>query len=148
MEGSCRDEGGGDREVHGRPHRPSGEPASALWTLSAAMPEGAQHSEGSSMARSIDAEAAAETALPPPASRMSPMRRASGGLSLGRAVGASDHGSVQCGSAARPRTELAGNGPPVRLELEERGDDCETGGAVWVETPHASARACQLHPWW
>ena len=49
------------------------------------------------------------------------------------------HGSLQCSSAARPRIELAGNGPPVRLELEECGNDREAGGAVWIET----SRACR-----
>src|SRR2546425_1181077 len=101
----------------------------ALWALPAAMPEGAQRAKAAGMARFVDAEAAAETALPAAASGVSAVRRTGGGLSLGGAVGASGHGAVQCGSATGSGAELAGNGPPVRIELEECGDDRETGSA-------------------
>src|SRR5271166_2694870 len=94
------------------------------------------------MARSIDAEIAAETALPPPSRGMPEVRRAGGGLSLGGAVGAGHRGSVQCGGETGAGIELAGDGAPVRTELEKRGYDCEAGRAVRVEEPVAAARAC------
>ena len=58
--------------VHDGPHRPTRAPAAALWGLPAAMSEGAQHAKSAGMARSVDAEIAVETALPPAPSRMSP----------------------------------------------------------------------------
>ena len=42
-------------------------------------------------------------------------------------------------------TLAPGDRPPVRLELEERGEHCEAGGAVRVEKPCASAGACHWH---
>src|ERR1017187_7738914 len=93
------------------------------------------------MARSIDAEIAVETALPPASRGMPEVRRAGGGLSLGGAVGAGHLGSVQCGGETGAGVELAGNGAPVRTELEKRSHDCEAGGAVRVEKPVATARA-------
>src|ERR1039458_8870000 len=88
IEGPYRDESGGNRGLHDHPHRPAGESAAALRALPAAMPEGAQRASAAGMARSIDAEIAVEAALPLTSSRMSEVRRAGGGLSLGGAVGA------------------------------------------------------------
>jgi len=45
---------------------------------------------------------------------------------VGGALGAGDHGAVQCSGRAGPGVELAGHGARVRPELEERGDDRET----------------------
>src|SRR5215831_13742314 len=50
------------------------------------------------MARSIDAEIAIEIALPPPTSRMSQVRLAGGGLSLGGTLGTCNFGTVECGA--------------------------------------------------
>src|ERR1035438_2256266 len=136
-----RDESGGNRGLHDHPHRPAGESAAALRALPAAMPEGAQRASVAGMARSIDAEIAVEAALPPTSSRMSEVRRAGGGLSLGGAVGAGHHGSVQCRGETGTGVELARDVTPVRPELEKRGHDCEAGGAVRVEKPVATARA-------
>src|SRR5664279_2793947 len=97
------------------------------------------------MARSVDAEIAVEATLQPPSGRMPPVRRAGGGLSLGGTVGASDHGAVGRGGESGGGHELAGNGPPVRLELAERGDAREAGCGVRVETPCASTGACHWH---
>src|SRR5664279_1556505 len=97
------------------------------------------------MARSVDAEIANQTALPPPSSRMPQVRSAGGGLSLGGTLGPGDHGTVQCGGEAGPGTQLAGNGSPVRIELEERGDHRETSGGIWSGSSSASAGACHWH---
>src|SRR5271169_2666337 len=110
--------------------------------LPATMPQGAQCARAAGMARSVDAEIAIETALPAPSRRMSPVRFAGGGLSLGRTVGARDHGAVECGSETGSGTELAGNGAPVWVELEERGDHREAGGEVRPAPSKASAGAC------
>ena len=114
--------------VHDRPHRPTGTSVAALRGLPTALSEGAQYAQTAGMARSVDAESAVETALPPPSGRMPPVRAAGGGLSLGGPLGASDHGAVECGGETGAGVELAGNGSPVRIELEERGDHRETGG--------------------
>src|ERR1035441_7437395 len=98
--------------------------------LPAALPGGAQRAKVTGMARSVDAKTTVEAALPPPSSRMPKVRRAGGGVSLGRAGGASAHGSVECGGETGSGVELAGDRPPVWLELEERGEHCEAGGAV------------------
>ena len=45
-------------------------------------------------------------------------------------------------ASAGAGVELAGNGTPVRTELEERGDDCEAGGAIRFEPSGAPAGAC------
>src|ERR1035441_114921 len=105
--------------------------------LPAALPGGAQRAKVTGMARSVDAKTTVEAALPPPSSRMPKVRRAGGGLSLGRAVGASDHGSVECGGETGSGVELAGDRPPVRLGLGERGGHCGGGGGGEVG---ASAR--------
>src|ERR1700690_3633749 len=112
--------------------------------LPAAMSDGAQCAQGAGMARSVDAEIAVEIALPPPSSRMPQVRSAGGGLSLGGPLGASDYGAVQCGGETGSGVELAGNGPPVRIELEERGDHRETCGGVWLAPSSAPTGAC---PW-
>src|SRR5258708_33758865 len=103
------------------------------------MSEGAQRTKAAGVARSIDAEIGVETALPPASSRMSPMRRAGRGLSVGGAVGASHLGSVQCCGETGAGVELARDGTPVRIELEKRGYYCDAGGEVRVETPVATA---------
>src|ERR1017187_4716793 len=95
------------------------------------------------MARSVDAEIAIETALPPPSNRMPQVWAAGGGLSLGGALGAGDHGAVECGGETGAGVELAGNRSPVRIELEERGDHRETGGGVWLAPSGATAGACR-----
>ena len=72
-------------------------------------------------------------------------RSAGGGLSLGGPLGASDHGAVECGGEAGAGVELAGNGSPVRIELEERGDHRETSGGIWSGSSSANAGACHRH---
>src|ERR1700730_8613982 len=103
------------------------------------MSEGAQRAKAAGVARSIDAEVGVETALPPTSSRMSPMRRAGRGLSVGRAVGSGHLGYVQCCVETGAGVELARDGAPVRVELEKRGYDCEAGSEVRVEKPVATA---------
>src|SRR5262249_28672830 len=107
--------------------------------------EGAQRAQGAGMARSGDAEIAVETALPPPPRRMPQVRLAGGGLSLGRAVGARDYGAVECGGDTGSGGELARDGTPLRAELEERGDDCETGCRPWSAPSSAAARPYHRH---
>src|SRR5260370_38505857 len=99
------------------------------------MSERAQRPKGAGLARSIDAEVAVEAALPAPSSRMPPVRRTGRRLSLGGAVGAGHHGSVQCRGETGTGVELAGDGTAVRAELEECGHDCEPGVPVRVEEP-------------
>src|SRR5580658_5164438 len=106
------------------------------------MPESAQRAEGAAVARSIDAEIALEAALPSAPSGMPTMRRAGGGLSLGGAMGAGYHGSIPFRGHVGAGAELAGNGAPIWIELEKRGYDGETGGAVRAEKPVAAARSC------
>jgi hypothetical protein len=126
-------------------HRPTGTSVAALRGLPTALPEGAQCAQTAGMARSVDAECSVETALPAASSRMPPVRSEGRGLSLGGPLGASDHGAVECGGQAGSGVELAGNGSPVRIELEERGDDRETCGGVWLAPPGAAAGACHWH---
>src|ERR1039457_4386213 len=76
---------------------------------------------------------------------MPPVRGASGRLSVGRALGSGDHISIQRGGQADAGVELAGNGTPVRAELENRGHDSEAGCAVRVEKPGAAAGPCHWH---
>src|SRR5260370_42703214 len=91
------------------------------------------------MARSADAEIAIETALPSSSGRMPQVWSAGGGLSLGGPLGASDYGAGECGGETGAGVELAGNGSPVRFELEERGDHRETRGGIRAGSPRASA---------
>src|SRR5258708_4978886 len=105
------------------------------------MPGGSQHEAGAGMARFIDEEVAVEAAVLPAPRRLPQMRCARGGLSLGRIVGASDHGALQCRRGAGARVELAGNGAPLWPELEERSDDCEARGRLWS----ASSRRPPVH---
>src|SRR5882724_6983953 len=105
------------------------------------MPEGAQCAQAAGVARPVDAEIAVEIALLPPSSRMPEVWSAGGGLSLGGPLGPGDHGAVQCGGETGARVELAGDGSAVRIELEERGHDCEADGEVRVAKPGAAARA-------
>ena len=111
IESAHRDESGGNREVHDHPHRPTGKSDAALRTLPAAMSKCARRAKAAGVEGSFHAESAVETALPPTSSRMPQVRSAGGGLSLGGAVGASDHGAVECGSDTGSGVELAGNGP-------------------------------------
>src|SRR5882757_5006262 len=97
------------------------------------------------MARSVGAEIAIEIALPAPSGGMPQVRLAGGGLSLGRAVGAGDYGAVECGRDIGSGDELAGNCAPLRAELEERGNDCETGCHLWSAPSRASTRAYHRH---
>src|SRR5260370_12285517 len=97
------------------------------------------------MARSVDAEIAIETALPSSAGRMPQVWSAGGGLSLGGPLGASDYGAGECGGETGAGVELAGNGSPVRFELEERGDHRETSGGIRSGSSSASAGACHWH---
>ena len=110
IEGAYGDESGGDREVYDRPHRPARASAAALRGLPATVPQGAQRAQDAGMARSVDAETAVETALPPASGRMPQVRLAGGGLSLGGAVVAGDNSAVECGSDIGSGVELAGNG--------------------------------------
>ena len=75
------------------------------------------------MARPIHAEIALEVALLPAPGEMPSMWGASGRLSMGRTLGAGDHSPIQRGGQVGARVELAGNGTPVRAELEKRGHD-------------------------
>ncbi len=43
------------------------------------------------------------------------------------------------------RAELEGNGAPIRIELEERGHDCETGGRLWSASSRAASRPCHRY---
>src|SRR6266700_1963331 len=97
------------------------------------------------MGRSVDAETAVETALPSPSSPMPQVRLAGGGLSLGGALGPRDHGAVERGSDIGSGDELAGNGASLWAQLEERGDDCETGGRLWSAPSQATTGACHRH---
>src|SRR5246127_2841580 len=97
------------------------------------------------MAGSVDAEIAIETALSPASGRMPQVWSAGGGLSLGGPLGASDHGAVECGGEVGAGVELAGNGSPVRIELEERGGHRETSGGIWSGSSSANAGACHWH---
>src|SRR5437899_9471750 len=73
---------------------------------------------------------------------MPSLRGAGGGLSLGRALGASDDVAGECGSETGAGVELAGDGAPVWAELEERGDYRQAGGAIRLEEPGAAGGAC------
>src|SRR5579872_3365819 len=82
------------------------------------------------MARSVDADASLETALPPAACGVSAVWGSGGGLPLGRAVGARDHGAFQRRGCDGEGIELAGHGAPLRAELEKRGHDCEASSGI------------------
>src|SRR5260370_37956509 len=98
------------------------------------------------MARSADAEIAIETALPSSSGRMPQVWSAGGGLSLGGPLGASDYGAGECGGETGAGAELAGNGSPVRVELEERGDHRATSGGLPSGSSTAAARDSHWHP--
>src|SRR6516225_7635867 len=85
------------------------------------------------------------TVLPAAPRELSALWCAGGRLSLGRALGASDHGAVQCRGRAGTRVELARHGARIRVELEKRGYDCEAGGAVRIEAPRPAAGARHRH---
>ena len=104
--------------------------------------ESPQCGKTAGVARSVDAEIALEIALPSTASGMPTVWGSRGGFSLGRAVGARDHDPVECSGRVSARMELAGNGAPVRLELEERGHDGETRRGLRPAEPEASAGPC------
>ncbi len=131
--------------MHAGVYRPAGKAALALRGLPTAMLGGSRCSETARVARSLDAEAALETALPSAPGGMSPFRSAGGRLSVGRAVGAGDHGSVQCRGRAGPGVELEGHGTRIRVELEERGHDCKAGRAVRTEASETAAGTCDWH---
>jgi len=59
-------------------------------------------------------------------------------------LGAGDLGSIQRGSETGAGVEMAGNGLPVRTELQQRGYDCEARGVVRVEEPVVSASPCHV----
>src|SRR5260370_25706093 len=100
------------------------------------------------MARSVDAEIAIETALPSSSGRMPQVWSAGGGLSLGGPLGASDHGAVECSGETGTGVELAGNGSPARIELEERCADRETSGGIRSGPLRRSPGGRHLPPWW
>src|ERR1051325_11238529 len=82
------------------------------------------------MAGSVDADAFLETALLPATSGVSAVRGSGGGLPLGRAVGARDYGACQRRGRVGERIELAGDGAPLRAELEECRHNCEASGGI------------------
>jgi len=131
--------------VYGGVHRPAWKATLALRGLPPAMPGGPRYSSRAGVARSVHAEAGLETALPSAPGGMPTMRGAGGGLSVGGAMGASDHGAVQCCGRVGAGVELARHGTPVRAELEMRGHDREAGGAVWAEAPCTAAGTCHWH---
>src|SRR5205085_11479260 len=118
FESSHRDQGGRDPRVHAGVYRPAGKAALALRGLPTAMFGGSRYSQRARVARSVHAEAAIETALPTAPGEVSPLRCAGGRLSMGRAVGASDRGVVQCRVRAGAGVELEGHGARIRTELE------------------------------
>src|SRR5271169_1072337 len=97
------------------------------------------------MAGSVDAETAVETAVLPAPDRLSQVRCARGGFSLGRALGARDDGACQRRSCAGAGVELAGYRTPVQTELEERSDDREESRAIRPAESCATAGACHRH---
>src|SRR5260370_42197547 len=109
------------------------------------MPGGPQGAQGAGVARSVDAESAVEGALPPARRKVPSVRGAGGGLSLGRALGASDDVAGECGGETGAGDELAGDGAPLWAELEERGNHHQAGGAIRVEEPGAACGACDWH---
>src|SRR5712691_7681648 len=109
------------------------------------MPGGPQRAQGAGVARFVDAGAAVEAALPSAPRKVPALRGAGGGLSLGRALGASDDLAGECGGETGAGVELAGDGARVWAELEERGDHRQAGGAIRVEEPGAAGGACDWH---
>src|SRR6266446_9914008 len=109
------------------------------------MPGGPQRAQRAGVAGSVDAEAADEAALSPAPREVPALRGAGGGLSVGRALGASDDIAGECGSGAGAGVELAGDGAPVWAELEERGEYRQAGGAIRLEEPGAAGGACDWH---
>src|SRR5262252_5410843 len=104
-----------------------------------------RHPKGTGMARPVHAEVALKAALPSASGGVSALRRAGGRLSVGRALGASDYGVVQCRVCAGAGVELEGHGARIQVELEERGHDCEAGRAVRVEATETAAGTCDWH---
>src|ERR1700691_1848912 len=139
IEGSSGNKSGGNRRVPDCPHRPVGRSVATLRGVPPAVPEGAQGAQGAGMARPIDAEIALETALPPSSCPMPPVRLAGRGLSLGGTVGAREYVAVERGSEFGSGAEVAGHGPSLRIELEERGDHREADGSVWFTPARAPA---------
>lgn len=121
------DEGGRALGWRAGAHRPAEAVIVVLWGVPAAMPERSRYARYAGVARSISSEGELETELPPAPGGVSPMRRAGGGLSVGRALGAGDHGLVPRGRSTGAGTELAGHGPTIQIELEERGDESCSG---------------------
>src|SRR6266478_828078 len=109
------------------------------------MPGGPQRAQAAGVARSVDAGAAVEAALPSAPRPMPSLRGAGGGLSLGRALGASDDVAGECGGETGAGDELAGDGAPLWTELEGRGNHHQAGGAIRVEEPGAACGACDWH---
>src|ERR1017187_1047772 len=109
------------------------------------MPGSARHPKATGVAWPVHAEVALEVALLPAPGGMPPVRGESGRLSVGRALGSGDHSPIQRGGQVGAGVELAGDGTPVRAELENRGHDSEAGGAVRVEKPVAAASPCHWY---
>src|ERR1039457_7203383 len=140
IESSYRQACGADRESDGGIHRPVREEAVALWRLPAALPEGPRRDEeGARVAGSVHAGSAVGVALPSAASELSALWRPGGGLSVGRTLGASQHGIGPRGGQPGSGGELANHSTAVRPELEECGHDCEASGAIRAEASSAAA---------
>src|SRR5215471_16791045 len=141
IDGPYRHEGRGDGEVPDRAHRQAGISAAALRGVPAAMPEGTQHAADARVARSVDAEAAAETALPAATGKVPSLWRAGGGFSLGQAVGTGDYSPCQCRSGVGTGVELAGDGTAVRVGLEKRRQHRTPRGGLRIAASPAAAGA-------
>ena len=74
-------------------HRPNGEAVAALWSLPEAMLTRSQCEEGAGMAGSVDEAESIDSALQSASGGVSAVWGAGGGLSLGRALGASYAGA-------------------------------------------------------
>lgn len=144
FESVYRDQGGRDRRVHAGLYRPAGKAALALRGLPTAMPEVHDIRKEREWRDLSMRKLPLKLRYPSAPGGVSPLRSAGGRLSVGQAVGASDHGAVQCRGRAGAGVELEGDAR-IRAELEERGHDCEAGRAVRAEAPETAAGTRDWH---
>ena len=117
IESPHRDGGRGKRRTDGGPHRAARFSEAALQRLRAALSAGAQPgSEAASMLRFVATADAPAPGLPAPSGVLSPLRRAGGSATMGRALGAGDQGVGGCGGEAGTTTELGRDGSPFSPE--------------------------------
>src|ERR1035437_3785434 len=119
FESSYRDQGGRDRRVHAGVHRLARQAALGRRVCRQRCLEVHDARREREGARSLHAEAALETALLPATGGVPPVRRESGGLSVGGAVGAGHQSAVQCRGRAGARVKLAGR-PVGALQSRRR----------------------------